>query len=58
MISQSLSERLRRVCAHMSDSDFATMVGKMADLQWRSEHRAVDAFTSDLLRFRRDESER
>lgn len=48
-ISRSLSERLARVCSHMSEPDFAFMVNKMAELQWRSEHRSADAFAASLL---------
>ena len=40
----------------MSEPDFADMVGKMADVQWRSEHRRVDTFAADLLRFARGDA--
>jgi hypothetical protein len=58
IISRSLSDRLRRVCSHMSESDFAAMVQKMADVQWRSEHPRVDAFAADLLGHPRDDESR
>jgi hypothetical protein len=58
IISRSLSERLRRVCSHMSESDFAAMIHKMADLQWRSEHPRVDAFAAHLLGHLRDDESR
>lgn len=58
LISRSLSERLRRVCSHMSEPDFAAMIQKMADVQWRSEHRRVDAFAASLLGHHRDDEVR
>ena len=49
-ISLSLTERLRRVCAHMSDKDFKAMIRRMADVQWRSEQRPQDPDRVDFVR--------
>lgn len=53
-ISHSLSERLRRVCAYMSVVDFEDLVRKMAEVQWRSEHRQAELRTAELMDFGRD----
>jgi hypothetical protein len=55
IISRSLSERLRRVCSHMSEPDFAALIQKMADVQWRSEHPRMDTFAADLAGYPRDD---
>ena len=57
-ITQSLADRLRRVCSYMTADDFDGMVRKMAEVQWRTEHRREDAFLADILRFQRDSEAR
>ena len=36
-IRSSLARRLRKVCSHMSDADFATLVEKMTKVQLGGE---------------------
>ena len=52
-ISRSLSERLRRLCANMSEDDFAVMIARMAEVQWRSEHVKSDTSVAAFLPYTR-----
>ncbi len=41
-IREAIAQRLRRVCPHMSETEFQRMVDDMADKQLRGERRLSD----------------